>query len=248
MKRIVILIGIIALILITPFILRKEEEKIGDPDERLVIISPHLGSIRYEFTQGFKKWYKKTTGRIVEIDWRTPGGTSEIVRFINSEYTNAFRNYWEKELDQEWSLEVQENFTNYRLHVKGATSDDSRAQFARRAFLESNVSCGIDIFFGGGSYDFIQQSRAGRLIDCGLLTVTPNGSVKMVFPKLLPVNLFGIVKDVGSVRSWRLLVLSTTLILYNAWAFIICHRSGATSLILAISVKLHPLIQQKVDQ
>ncbi len=173
MKRYIILFGLITLILVTPFILRKEEEKAGDPDEVLVIISPHLGSIRYEFTQGFKKWYKKTTGLKVDIDWRTPGGTSEIVRFINSEYTNSFRNYWEKELNRKWSLEVQENFTNYYLDNKDLPNEDSLAQLARRSFLESSVSCGIDIFFGGGSYDFIQQSRAGRLIDCGLLKRYP---------------------------------------------------------------------------
>ncbi len=173
MKRYIILFGLIILILVTPFILRKEEEKAGDPDEVLVIISPHLGSIRYEFTQGFKKWYKKTTGLKVEIDWRTPGGTSEIVRFINSEYTNSFRNYWEKELNRKWSLEVQENFTNYYLDNKDLPNEDSLAQLARSSFLESSVSCGIDIFFGGGSYDFIQQSRAGRLIDCGLLKRYP---------------------------------------------------------------------------
>jgi len=173
MKRYIIIFGLITLILVTPFILRKEEEKAGDPDEVLVIISPHLGSIRYEFTQGFKKWYKKTTGLKVEIDWRTPGGTSEIVRFINSEYTNSFRNYWEKELNQKWSLEVQKNFTNYYLDDKDLPNEDSLAQLARRSFLESSVSCGIDVFFGGGSYDFIQQSRAGRLIDCGIMKRYP---------------------------------------------------------------------------
>lgn len=55
--------------------------------DRLVIVSPHWEGIRYEFTRGFDAFYKKETGRTVEIEWMDVGGTSEIVRFIKSEYT-----------------------------------------------------------------------------------------------------------------------------------------------------------------
>lgn len=211
MKQYIILFGLILLILITPFILRKEEEiKSGDPDKVLVIISPHLGSIRYEFTQGFKKWYKKRTGLNVEIDWRTPGGASEIVQFINSEYTNSFRNYWEKELNQKWSLEVQENFTNYHLDRENSADGDSLAKSARRSFLESNVSCGIDIFFGGGSFDFIQQARAGRLIDCGLLDRYPEWFGDTGIPQTFAGEPFW-----DSEGRWIGAVLATFGIIYN---------------------------------
>ena len=45
-------------------------------------------------------------------------------------------------------------------------------QMARRAFLTSDViGIGIDLFFGGGSYDFAQQAAAGRLVDSGFITV-----------------------------------------------------------------------------
>ena len=38
------------------------------------------------------------------------------------------------------------------------------AREARAAFLASDVGCGIDLFFGGGPYDFARQATAGRLV------------------------------------------------------------------------------------
>ena len=210
MKQIFLFLGLIILILVTPFILQNEDEEVSRPDDILVIVSPHLASIRYEFSKGFKKWYKKNTGLDVEIDWRTPGGTSEIVRFINSEYTNSFRNYWEKELNRKWSLEVQDNFTNYQLDKDNSTDEGSVAKLARRYFLESNVGCGIDIFFGGGSYVFIQQSRAGRIIDSELLDRYPEWFGKDGIP-----NLFAGEPFWDRDGRWIGTVLSTFGIIYN---------------------------------
>ena len=55
--------------------------------DRLVIVSPHWEGIRYEFTRGFDVFYQAETGRTAEIEWMDVGGTSEIIRFIKSEYT-----------------------------------------------------------------------------------------------------------------------------------------------------------------
>lgn len=55
--------------------------------DRLVIVSPHWEGIRYEFTRGFSTFYKEETGRTAEIEWMDVGGTSDIIRFIKSEYT-----------------------------------------------------------------------------------------------------------------------------------------------------------------
>ena len=55
--------------------------------DRLVIVSPHWEGIRYEFTRGFDAYYREDTGRGVEIEWMDVGGTSEIIRFIKSEFT-----------------------------------------------------------------------------------------------------------------------------------------------------------------
>ena len=54
----------------------------GDPV--LVIISPHNESIRAEFSRAFGAHMQETAGRRVRVDWRVPGGTSEIERYLDS--------------------------------------------------------------------------------------------------------------------------------------------------------------------
>lgn len=56
--------------------------------EQLVVLSPHWEGIKYEFERAFKAFYTAETGREVEIEWVDVGGTSEILRFIKSEFTN----------------------------------------------------------------------------------------------------------------------------------------------------------------
>ncbi len=169
MLRSVAIIALLAAVLMVPFALRERGERISGGDDVLVIITPHNESIRYEFSRGFEAWYRNYTGRSISLDWRVIGGTSEIVRFIRSEFTNAFRNYWERDLGRGWSQQIQDGFANRRMQLDDTSEDDTPAEVARRAFLASDTGVGLDLFFGGGSYDFIQQSRAGTLVDSGVV-------------------------------------------------------------------------------
>jgi ABC-type Fe3+ transport system substrate-binding protein len=54
--------------------------------DRLIILSPHPESIRQEFDQGFRRWHQQRFGTAPEIDWRLVGGSSESMRFVQSEY------------------------------------------------------------------------------------------------------------------------------------------------------------------
>jgi ABC-type Fe3+ transport system substrate-binding protein len=56
--------------------------------DKLVLISPHWEGIRHEFERGFKAHYQIETGRSVELDWIDVGGSSETLRYIESEYRN----------------------------------------------------------------------------------------------------------------------------------------------------------------
>jgi ABC-type Fe3+ transport system substrate-binding protein len=56
--------------------------------DKLVLISPHWQGIRYEFERAFKAHYQQETGRTVELDWIDVGGSSETLRYIESEYKN----------------------------------------------------------------------------------------------------------------------------------------------------------------
>ncbi len=182
MKRALILIALVAVVGL-PFIFRTKQTTIESADETLVIITPHNEALRYEYTRGFREWYHARTGKTVAIDWRVIGGTSEITRFLESEYVASFQNYWTRQLGKSWSLEVQAAFQNPKLTPGKTPADDTPELAARRAFLDSNISCGIDIFFGGGSFDFIRQANAGRLMDSGILKLHPEWFRDEVIPQ-----------------------------------------------------------------
>lgn len=167
-KRGSIILAVIVVVAL-PFFLRPPSAITGPADETLVIITPHNEAIRHEYTQAFRRWYRARTGKTVAIDWRVIGGSSEIARFLESEYVAAFQNHWVHHLRRPWSVEVQAAFHNGRL--PGTASADERA--ARQAFLASEVSCGIDLFFGGGSYDFIRQAQAGQMVRSAILDTHP---------------------------------------------------------------------------
>ena len=56
--------------------------------DELVILSPHWEGIREEFERAFTAKHKVDTGRDVDIRWLDVGGTSDILRFIRSEFDN----------------------------------------------------------------------------------------------------------------------------------------------------------------
>jgi len=49
---------------------------------RLVVVTPHTGDIRREFSLAFDQWHRKTYGTSVLIDYRVPGGTTDMVKLL----------------------------------------------------------------------------------------------------------------------------------------------------------------------
>lgn len=172
MFRIAAVIFALAIVVGIPFVLKPKQNLLAKADDTLVIISPHNEAIRYEFTRAFTEFYQKKTGRTVRVDWRLVGGTSEIAKYLKSEYYASFRRAWEAN-GKKWTPEVEASFDNSQIKLSESPETDTPAQAALRAFLKSDVGIGIDLFFGGGSYDFIQQANAGRLVDSGLLKTKP---------------------------------------------------------------------------
>jgi iron(III) transport system substrate-binding protein len=181
----ILLVAMLA-VLAVPFALRNEEEVFTAADDRVVIVTPHNESIRQEFTQAFGRWYQEKTGRTVYIDWRVIGGTSEIARFLVSEYTNAFRNHWTNDLYRRWTAEVAAGYDNHRIELDDSAENDTPAESARRAWLDSEVSCGLDIFFGGGAYDFAVQAHRGALVDSGLRDRHPTWFIETAPAGIIP--------------------------------------------------------------
>ncbi len=209
-----------------PFVLQRDRTEPLGAEERIVIITPHNESIRQEFARGFEDWYRERTGRTVYVDFRVIGGTSEIGKFLASEYLNSFRNYWEDERGREWSREVQAAFSDDDIVLDDTPEDDTPGQAARRAFLNSEVSCGIDLFFGGGSYDFSVQAAKGTLIDAGLLESHPEWfqetAVPGELPESIPETLAG-ERYYDAEGRWYGAVLSSYGIIYNRDAL---HKLG----------------------
>lgn len=116
---------LLAAVLGVPFLLRPPTEgrTHSADDLKLVIVTPHVQQIRTESAAAFDKWYYAKTGKHVTIDWRTPGGTSEIVRQLQGVYVAAIKN------------------GRYETDASG-----------RIVFPLGSVEV-PDLFFGGGSYD-----------------------------------------------------------------------------------------------
>jgi ABC-type Fe3+ transport system substrate-binding protein len=61
---------------------------LAEAQDQLILLSPHWEGVRAEFGDGFKKSYQEETGREVDLKWLDVGGTSDILKFIRSEFKN----------------------------------------------------------------------------------------------------------------------------------------------------------------
>ena len=148
-----------ALVCALPFVLRPKsgagDWKEGDPV--LVVVSPHIASIRDAFSRGFSDWHRARYGSPVRIDWRNIGGTTEIMRYLKGEYSAAFRAWTRRE-----GLPWPDGADPFAKRPPAREEGDSEGNFAARRELWRRLretddpaafTGKIDVFFGGGSYD-----------------------------------------------------------------------------------------------
>ena len=87
LPRIVILLLFLATLALPLLLAARPDAGPGDADaRRLVIVTPHNEQIRYEFARAFSRWHEQQFGQPVTIDWRTIGGTADIIRALKSNY------------------------------------------------------------------------------------------------------------------------------------------------------------------
>ncbi|MDR1436147.1 MAG: ABC transporter substrate-binding protein [Puniceicoccales bacterium] len=166
------LIGALLCIFALPFLVRNGKRAISaNADDTVIVLTGHNENLRFEFGQGFQKWYKERTGRSVFVDWRYLGGVSEIVRYLDSVYASAFRQHWETELGRQWTADVQRAFVR-RTADRDKWTDELQRDVCE-AFYNSSISSSIDIFFGGGVSEFIIQADLGTIVDSGFLREHP---------------------------------------------------------------------------
>ena len=89
--RLIVILALLGTIVGLPLAMKRETQTAspGSADDSLVILSPHNESIRNEFGEAFAAYWRGKTGRSVYVDWRTPGGTSEIRKVIDAGYKAA---------------------------------------------------------------------------------------------------------------------------------------------------------------
>lgn len=81
----------LAVVLGIPFALRAGSPGAAnrDADLRLIVVTPHVQQICAEFGTAFSSWHEREHGEPVFVDFRTPGGTSEIIAQLQAQYSAA---------------------------------------------------------------------------------------------------------------------------------------------------------------
>lgn len=88
--------AMLAALLAAPWVLRPRAAASGEPvgnsgHASLVVLTPHNEQIRYEFARAFSAWHLARHGAQVRVDWRAPGGTTEIRRLMEARYARAIK-------------------------------------------------------------------------------------------------------------------------------------------------------------
>lgn len=159
--RLTICLLLLGLLLALPFYFRREEapEVFSGDADTVVVICAHNKTVRDEYERAFRKWYKERFGREIRIDFRTPGGTSDITRYIDDRFRAEFRRAFEKDpANGTWRPEYGDIFCD----AKAADHP------VRRWFLASEVGIGIDVFAGGGTFEHRRMAQRGYAVDGGV--------------------------------------------------------------------------------
>jgi iron(III) transport system substrate-binding protein len=164
-------LAVAALVVALPFVFRRDPAAGGDwrpGDPEVVVISPHNEAIRYEFGRAFAAWHRQHYGRPAKVDWRNIGGTTEIMRYLNGSYTAAFRAWWKKQ-GRAWPANGGTVIMDARFNP-AALLDNVREQqvVLHREFRAHDdpaaYGSGVDLLFGGGSYDHDKAVRQGMVV------------------------------------------------------------------------------------
>ena len=174
MSRNLIILLVLAGVVGLPFAFRQEtgvrEWREGDPV--LVVITPMNEAIRHEYALAFSRWHAEKFGAPVKVDWRNIGGTSEISRYLTSEFVSAFRAWWTGQ-GQPWRGDAAAAILNKSFDPAKKPEGLDDAEWARqcervRAFRGTDdpqaFSSQIDMYFGGGAFDADNATKQGLLV------------------------------------------------------------------------------------
>lgn len=168
------------LLIALPLALREHTPEPAGAVERLVILTPHTETIREEFGRAFAAWARRELKREVDIDWRSPGGTSDIVKLVDEQFTAAFASAHPR-----FPASVRKAFSDARVDPDDARQPEA-AREARRLFLASDLGIGADLMFGGGEFDHrVSLADKGYVVDVGIIQAMPEVFRDDVMPQTL---------------------------------------------------------------
>lgn len=166
MTRNSVILLLAALVIALPFIFRQPQEdsawRPGDPV--VVIITPMNEAIRYEFARGFSEWHRKNFGRPAKVDWRALGGTSEIIRYLVSEYVAAARAWWMGQ-GKPWLAGASDAVVARKLETNSAPALREIYDAFRKTDDPKKFTSRIDLLWGGGEYDHSDACRQGLTVE-----------------------------------------------------------------------------------
>ena len=166
---------VLAALIAAPLALRVTPPPAPAGARTLVVVTPHGEHIRHEFGRAFADWAREHRGVQVVFDWRTPGGTSDIKRFLIDRYQAHFALKHRELADVATAI----------LDPRASQSEDPRERQAREVFLASEVGVGVDLFFGGGVFPYQEFADRGMLVDAGLIQAEPDWFTETVIPQSL---------------------------------------------------------------
>ena len=175
-----------AAVIALPFLFRRDAPRAGRAADEaaLVIVSPHNEAIRREFGRAFSAWHERERGRPVKVEWLAIGGTSEIARYLESQFVAAVRAWWRRK-GNAWPAGAEEALFDPRFPAAPPETTrregESDAAFERRAAAErarwetlrdlraafraaddaGEFTVRVDLFFGGGQYDHHRAASRG---------------------------------------------------------------------------------------
>ena len=180
MKKIIGVLLAAVFVVALPFLFHQQPDggdwKEGDPV--LTVVTPHNEAIRHEFAIGFSRWHEEKYGRPVRLDWRVIGGTTEIMRYLASEYIGSMKGWWERQ-GRDWPAAGGTWILDRRFDPGAppppevATNETARAEWALRrelylAFRTNDTfdvsTSRMDLFFGGGVYDHSKAEKQGLTV------------------------------------------------------------------------------------
>ena len=167
------------LLAVLPIALRPTPPPAAPASVTLGIITPHGAETRFEFGRAFQAYAARELGVAVDFDWRTPGGTSEIIAYLDTQYQAELARR-----HPEFDGTLLRAFNDATLDRDDAGSEEERA--VRRAFLASDAPvAGLDLMWGGGEFNHRDMAAKGYLVDAGLLQAEPEWFTPAVIPESL---------------------------------------------------------------